>query len=305
VVVPDAGFEGLVIALAQRGVRHEVRGSVVSVCAAAGEPWDALVAFAVERDLAGLECLSGIPGLCGATPIQNVCAYGQEVSHCIERVRVLDRETLGVRDLSADECGFGYRDSAFKRNPERCVVLEVSFALRLGGEPLLAYDELRRALTGDSAPSLQQVRRTVLSLRRAKGMLIAPPAAGGGPTTEPGSAGSFFLNPVVDAALADEIARNAVALGVLAREADMPRYPVGAGAPAGAVKLAAGWLIERAGFAKGERHGAVGVSPHHALSLVHHGGGTTHELLALAESIRARVRERLGVDLMREPVMLE
>ena len=302
VVVPDTGFDGLVIALAQRGVRHEVRGSVVSLCAAAGEPWDALVAFAVERDLAGLECLSGIPGLCGATPIQNVGAYGQEVSQCIERVRVLDRKTLAVVELGEDECGFGYRDSAFKRSPERCVVLEVTFALRLGGEPLVAYDELRRALAGrvapSSPPSLQEVRQTVLSLRRAKGMLIEQSGS------EPGSAGSFFLNPVVDAAHADEVARKAVALGVLAREADMPRYAAGAGASSGAVKLAAGWLIERAGFTKGERHGAVGVSPHHALALVHHGGGTTADLLALAETIRARVKERFDVELQREPVLL-
>jgi UDP-N-acetylmuramate dehydrogenase len=278
-------------------VRHELRGSVVRLTAAAGEPWDALVAFAVERDLAGLECLSGIPGLCGATPIQNVGAYGQEVSQCIERVRVLDRQTLVVRELGSDECGFGYRDSAFKRSPERCVVLEVSFALRAGGEPLIAYDELRRALSGSATPSLQEVRTAVLSLRRAKGMLIEPDAAGG---AAPGSAGSFFLNPVVDAAQADAVARMAVELGGLAREQDMPRYAAGPSA----VKLAAGWLIERAGFVKGERRGAVGLSPHHALSLVHHGGGTTAALLALADEIRGRVKERFGVELQREPVLL-
>jgi UDP-N-acetylmuramate dehydrogenase len=300
-VVPDAGFDGLVIALAQRGLRHEVRGSVVRLTAAAGEPWDGLVAFAVERDLAGLECLSGIPGLCGATPIQNVGAYGQEVSQCIERVRVLDRTTLSVRELGSDECGFGYRDSAFKRNPERCVVLEVSFALRLGGEPLVAYDELRRALAGRATPSLQEVRAVVLSLRRAKGMLIEPDATHG---AAPGSAGSFFLNPVVGAAQADAIARAVVVFGGLARAQDMPRYAAGPAAPAGAVKLAAGWLIERAGYVKGERRGAVGLSPHHALALVHHGSGTTAELLALAEEIRARVKERFGVELQREPVLL-
>ena len=298
VVVPDAGVQGLVIALGQRGLQHEVRGSVVRLTAAAGEPWDALVAFAVERDLAGLECLSGIPGLCGATPIQNVGAYGQEVSQCIERVRVLDRASLEVHELDAQACGFAYRDSGFKRAPGRLAVLAVTFALRLGAEPLLAYDELRNALAGNAAPTLQQVRATVLALRRAKSMLLEP----GDENAQ--SAGSFFLNPVVSLEHATRVAQTARQLGLIAAEQDMPRHAVGTGAGADVVKLAAAWLIERAGFSKGERRGAVGISSRHALSLVHHGGGSSTELLAFAEEIRARVRERFGIELQREPVML-
>lgn len=296
-VVSDAGFDGLVIAIALRGVHSTVRGASVRIDAAAGEPWDELVAHAVERDLAGIECLSGIPGLVGATPIQNVGAYGQEVAQVITAVRVLDRASLQVVALDAEQCGFGYRDSGFKRNPERAVVLSVSLSLRLGGEPSVAYAELARALAlraGGSAPSLQQVRQTVLELRRAKSMLLDPA------DENARSAGSFFLNPVVDAEHAERLAGTAVDLGLIANRDDLPRFP----AAEGKVKLPAAWLIERAGFSKGERRGAIGISSRHALALVHHGGGTSAELLAFAREIQARVQQRFGVVLELEPVLL-
>jgi UDP-N-acetylmuramate dehydrogenase len=297
-VVSDAGFDGLVIAIALRGVHSRVRGACVEIEAAAGEPWDALVAHCVERDLAGVECLSGIPGLVGATPIQNVGAYGQEVAQVISSVRVLERGALQPHTLGPEQCGFAYRDSAFKRNPERCVVLSVSFALRLSGEPsALAYAELARALelrAGGAAASLQQVRATVLELRRAKSMLLDAD------DDNRRSAGSFFLNPIVTAEHADRVAQTAVAAGLIAGPGELPRHP----APDGKVKLAAAWLIERAGLHKGERRGAVGISTRHALALVHHGGGSSAELLAFAREIQARVRQRFGVALELEPVLL-
>jgi UDP-N-acetylmuramate dehydrogenase len=296
-VVSDAGFEGLVIAIALRGVHSTVRGSSVQIDAAAGEPWDELCAHCVERDLAGIECLSGIPGLVGATPIQNVGAYGQEVAQVIAAVRVLDRASLQVHTLGPEQCGFGYRDSGFKRNPERAVVLSASFALRLGGEPSVAYAELARALAtraGGSAPSLQHVRETVLGLRRAKSMLLDSSDENGH------SAGSFFLNPVVDAGQAERVAGTAVAAGLIASSGELPRYP----AAEGKVKLSAAWLIERAGFRKGERRGAVGISTRHALALVHHGEGSSAELLAFAREIQTRVQQRFAVALELEPVLL-
>ena len=296
-VVNDAGFDGLVIAIALRGVHSTVRGSSVQIDAAAGEPWDELCAHCVERDLAGVECLSGIPGLVGATPIQNVGAYGQDVAQVIAAVRVLDRASLQLHTLGPEQCGFGYRDSGFKRNPERTVVLSVSFALRLGGEPSVAYAELARALAlraGDSSPSLQQVRDTVLELRREKSMLLDPGDENGR------SAGSFFLNPIVASEHAERVAETALAAGLIASAGELPRYP----AQDGKVKLAAGWLIERAGFAKGERRGAIGISSRHALALVHHGGGTSAELLSFAREIQTRVEQRFAVALELEPVLL-
>lgn len=282
-VVSDEGWPGLVIAIRTRGIKTTRDGDRVLVEAAAGEPWDALVERTVQSDLAGLECLSGIPGLVGATPIQNVGAYGQEVSETIVSVRALERRTLEVVTLSAADCAFAYRDSALKRDAERFVVLSVTFALRPGGAPSVRYAELERALA-DGPRDLCTVRETVIALRRHKSMVIDP----GDPNRR--SAGSFFTNPIVDVAIADALS---------AAHDGMPRWAQ----PDGRIKLAAGWLIERAGIAKGLRRGAVGISTKHALALVHHGGGTTRELLALADEVRAAVRAKFGVELEREPVL--
>ena len=288
VVVPDAGFDGLVIRVAPRGRRFEdAAGGLVTLTAAAGEPWDELVAAAITRGLAGIECLSGIPGLAGATPIQNVGAYGQEVADTIRAVRVLDRATLQVTELDAAACGFGYRDSRFKRDPEAFVVLGVTFALRPGAPPALRYPELAAALASSATPTLAEARAAVLALRARKSMVLR--------ADDPNrrSAGSFFTNPIVDAAAADEVARRAGAL-------QMPRFPAGPGR----VKLSAGWLIEQAGFPRGTRRGPVGISTAHALALVNLGGARTDDLLALAAEIVAAVRDRLGVTLAPEPVLL-
>lgn len=298
-VIADQGFPGLVLdtgGLRGRSLVDDGSGDEVLLRAAAGEPWDDLVAFSVTQGLAGLECLSGIPGSCGATPIQNVGAYGQEVAEVLRGVRVMDQASLEVSELPAGACGFGYRESRFKREPGRFVVLAVTFALRRGGAPTLRYQELVAALSAAGAstatPDLAAVRRAVLALRRGKSMVID--AA----DENRRSVGSFFMNPVLSAAEAEAVARRAVDLGAARDVAEVPRYPAGPGR----IKLAAGWLIERAGLRRGERRGAFGISPKHALALVHYGGGRTEDLVAFAGEVRARVQERFGVLLRPEPV---
>lgn len=296
-VVSDAGYDGLVIRIASRGVEAARDGVQVRWTVQAGEPWDELVAASVEQGLAGLECLSGIPGLTGATPIQNVGAYGREVAEVIESVRVVDRADLTVREIAGGACGFGYRTSLWKREPERWAVLAVRFALTVGGAAKIAYAELARALPAGTgaAHDLAAVRATVLALRRQKSMVIDP----GDENRR--SAGSFFLNPIVAAEEADRVAGYAVAQGLCARAEEVPRYPA-----VGGVKLAAGWLIERAGLHKGmrSRTGSFGLSSRHALSIVHHGGGTSAELVTFARTIRARVHDTFGIHLHPEPLFL-
>jgi UDP-N-acetylmuramate dehydrogenase len=275
VVAADSGVSGTVVRIATRGVKRS--GTRLTV--AAGEDWDALVARCVAEGLQGFECLSGIPGSVGATPIQNVGAYGQEVAETVESVRVLDRVTGRVAEMPASACGFVYRGSVFKYH-DRTVVLSVTFRLREAGvSGPLRYAELARALdvpVGGSAP-LGDVREAVLALRRRKGMVIDP----GDPDSV--SAGSFFTNPILDAA-----------------PDGAPAWPE----PDGRVKTSAAWLIEQAGFHKGYGGGRVGISGKHTLALVNRGGGTTAELLALAREIADGVRERFGVALHPEPVLV-
>lgn len=297
VVVADAGVDALVVRPALRGISRRPAGSAdrVLVAAAAGEPWDPFVRGTVEAGLAGLECLSGIPGTVGASPIQNVGAYGQEVAEVLETVGVLDRESLEQRTLSVGECGFAYRDSRFRREPDRFVVLEATFRLIPDGAPAVRYPELGRAVAaGGSSPSLGSVREAVLELRRSKSMVLDP----GDPNRR--SVGSFFVNPVLASAEAEGVVERAVALGAAGDPSEVPRFPAGEGR----VKLSAAWLIEAAGFPKGTRRGPVGISSRHSLALVHHGGGRTEDLLTLAREIRERVRERSGVTLRPESVFL-
>jgi UDP-N-acetylmuramate dehydrogenase len=305
-VVADGGFPGTVVHIATSGVRLDGGGGrsagpgraggngqdVAELTVAAGEDWDAVVAACVGEGLAGLECLSGIPGRAGATPIQNVGAYGQEVAERIIAVRVYDRERGAVTDLAAADCGFGYRTSAFKRSLRaapgepaavtgRFVVLGVRFLLardRLSAP--VRYAELARALgvtEGGRAP-LAAVRSAVLDLRRGKGMVLDPDD----PDTR--SVGSFFLNPVLDPGVR------------------VPGYP----AAGGGVKVPAAWLIEQAGFGKGYPAAGAGarISSKHTLALVNPGGATAASLLALAREIRDGVREAFGVELASEPVLV-
>jgi UDP-N-acetylmuramate dehydrogenase len=290
VVVGDDGFPGLVVRMATRGVRVTREGGRAVVDVAAGEDWDALVARAVDEGWGGVESMSGIPGLVGATPVQNVGAYGQEVSDTITGVRAYDRAARAFVDLDARACAFAYRTSVFRKT-DRWIVTRVRFAFPLGGEGIVRYAELARALgtreaDGSVAAPSRLVRETVIALRRAKGMVLDA----GDP--ESVSAGSFFVNPVVDAAaVADVTARAGAA---------PPTFDAGTGR----YKIAAAWLVERAGFPKGWGQGRVGVSRKHALALVHRGGGSTRELLALARAIRDGVRDRFGVTLEPEPVFV-
>ena len=293
VVVADAGFAGTVVRVGTRGRRVvEDRDGKVLVTAQAGEPWDDFVVLAVEEGLAGVECLAGIPGLVGAVPMQNVGAYGQDVSETIVELRAYDRELRQVVTIDRRACDFAYRSSAF-RGRSRHVILEVTFALARSSESRpIRYHELARALEvkeGSPAP-LGTVRRTVVELRRGKGMVLDV----SDPDTT--SAGSFFTNPILDpGALRDLEAR---AEG----EGPLPRFPE----PDGRTKVSAAWLIERAGFPKGFAGpgGRVAVSTKHALALTNRGGASAAELLALARTIRDGVRARFGVTLETEPVLV-
>ncbi len=283
-LISDDGFDGLVIRIDLRGITVESESESALVNAASGESWDHFVGFAVERGWAGIECLSGIPGSCGATPIQNVGAYGQEVSETIARVEALDRSSGLVRTFTNDECEFGYRSSRFKgAERARYVILAVVFQLTPGGRAAVRYPELLRYLKEQETPAqdLRGVREAVIAIRRRKAMVIDP----ADPDTR--SDGSFFMNPVLGASEYEAFAR-------LAPEA--PHYRSGDG-----IKLSAAWLIENAGFARGFVHGAVGLSTKHALAIVNRGGGTAREVSELARMIRGRVRERFGVELIPEP----
>jgi len=294
VVIADAGFPGLVVRVRFGGARARRDGDRVELRLAAGEPWDAVVERAVGDGLAGVECLSGIPGSAGATPIQNVGAYGQEIAESVVSVSSYDRATGEIVELAPAGCGFGYRSSAFKRDA-RHLVLAVTIELRrTDASRPIRYPELARKLgvrPGATAP-LADVRAAVLELRRAKGMVLDP----GDPDSV--SAGSFFTNPVL--AAGDFAALERRAAERLGTGAAPPRFP----APDGGVKTSAAWLIEHAGFGRGYGDGRVGLSRKHPLAIVNRGGGTTAELVELARTLRDGVRERFGVELSPEPVLV-
>jgi UDP-N-acetylmuramate dehydrogenase len=289
VVVADDGFPGTVVLLRQRGIEADTSGDLVRLTVAAGHPWDEVAAAAVANGWSGIESLSGIPGSAGATPIQNVGAYGQEVAETITAVRVYDRVRDEIHTMSAQECGFAYRTSVFKHN-ERFVVLSVTF--ELAASPVstpIRYAELARTLgvaQGEAAP-LKEVREAVLQLRAGKGMVLDPA------DRDTFSVGSFFTNPVVPAEAVE---------AVRAAAGEPPAWP----AADGMVKLSAAWLIERAGFTKGYGDPASGValSGKHTLALTNRGTGTTAALLDLAREIKHGVREKFGVELHPEPVLV-
>jgi UDP-N-acetylmuramate dehydrogenase len=277
-LISDAGFDGLVVHVDLRGITVESEDAYAMVKVAAGEPWDAFVAHAVERGWAGVECLSGIPGSTGATPIQNVGAYGQEVSETVARVEVLDRTTGLVTWFTNWDCRFGYRSSLFKNvEPNRYVVLSVTFRLKRGGSAAVKYPELQRFIDeqGIALDDLRGVRGAVIAIRKRKGMVLDPED----PDTR--SDGSFFMNPIVPEPPP----------GI-----DMPHFPAENG-----VKLPAAWLIEHAGFHKGFVHGNVGLSTKHTLAVINRGGGTAAEVVELVRMIQEQVREQFGVELQPEP----
>ncbi|MEU6774603.1 UDP-N-acetylmuramate dehydrogenase [Streptomyces sp. NPDC046759] len=289
-VIGDKGFEGTALRIATRGV--ELRGTTLEL--AAGEVWSDAVARTVEAGLAGIECLAGIPGSAGATPIQNVGAYGQEVSSTITEVVAYDRHAGETVTLANEDCAFSYRHSRFKADPDRYVVLRVRFELEDAGglSAPVKYAETARALgveAGDRVP-LAEARETVLKLRTGKGMVLDPE------DHDTWSAGSFFTNPILtDEQYAVFHARVRERLG---DGVEPPAYPAGKGR----TKTSAAWLIDKAGFTKGYGTGPARISTKHTLALTNRGGATTEDLLTLAREVVAGVREAFGVTLVNEPV---
>jgi UDP-N-acetylmuramate dehydrogenase len=295
IVIADSGFPGLVLRIMIRGIEIVLEGEQVTVTAGAGEEWDPLVSYCAARSFAGLECMSGIPGLVGATPIQNVGAYGQETSEALVSVEALDRTTGKVDEVGAGECEFDYRSSRFKtRDRNRFIITRVTYRLLANGKPAVRYPELQKYLAenGASDPGPAQVREAVLALRRKKAMVIDPSDA------DSRSVGSFFVNPVVTT---EEFERIKARAGRFVQSSEeMPAFP----SQGQRVKLSAAWLIERAGIQRGYIYGNVGTSTKHALAIVNRGGGTASEVVRLKEEIQSRVRDRFGVDLTPEPVFV-
>ena len=293
-VVADCGWPGLVLKVAVPGIDQrpgqDDEGRVL-YDAGAGESWDRFVSHAVMARSAGVECLSGIPGSVGGTPVQNVGAYGQEVSETIESVEVYDRKDGQVRELCREACGFTYRSSIFNTTERgRFIILRVTYALTPGGEAHLEYADLKRHFEGrETRPNLAETREAVRHIRALKGMLLIP----GDPDCR--SAGSFFKNPVLSEEKHEDLKKRAAARGLT-----VPSYP----ALETRKKVSAAWLVERSGFAKGFGFGRVGISAKHALAIVNRGGATAADVLALKEQIQHRVEEIWGVRLEPEPVMV-
>jgi UDP-N-acetylmuramate dehydrogenase len=289
-VVADAGFSGLVLKVGIAEVsRSTASNGVVTFVAGAGFDWDALVAQTVDAGCAGMECLSGIPGTVGGTPVQNVGAYGQEVSQTIQEVRVLDLQSLETKTLSNTDCGFSYRSSIFNTSKRgRYIILRVSFAVRPGGKPSLRYADLQRFFADYSGePSLADVRAAVREIRHGKAMLIVPGEE------DAHSAGSFFKNPMVLQKVFEDLSARLELRGL-----QLPSYPAGDGFR----KLPAAWLVQHAGFAKGYVKGAVGISRRHALAIINRGGATAADINALKDEIQSRVLSEFGIQLQPEAV---
>jgi UDP-N-acetylmuramate dehydrogenase len=294
-LVSDAGFPGLVLRIALLGIQDESGEDGPVLRVGAGEDWDALVARTVERGYGGMECLSGIPGTVGGTPVQNVGAYGQEVAQIIQRVRAFDRYTSTWVELDKAQCRFRYRTSLFNHEArDRYIVSRVDYQLSAQQPIVFAYPDLKRYFkeTHTDAPTLAEVRRAVLAIRAGKGMVIAP----GDPDSQ--SAGSFFKNPITTE---DRLAQIAAAVDGVATE--VPHYTAGVGATgAGMVKIPAAWLLEQAGFRKGYQLGRAGVSTRHTLALTNRGGATAAEIAHLRDAIQQAVEAKFGLHLEPEPV---
>jgi UDP-N-acetylmuramate dehydrogenase len=298
-LVSDEGFHGVVVRLAGGGLDWTDSGDGSGrIVASAGVEWDSVVLLAVEKNGAGVECLAGIPGSVGASPVQNVGAYGQEVSHSIVRVRALDLQTERVVELSAPECGFSYRRSIFNSTHKgRYAITRVEFALQLDQPPSLQYRDVKNyfAERGVARPTLAETASAVREIRGRKGMMLADD------DPDSRSAGSFFKNPVVRADVVTRLAAIACC-----RVEDVPQFPAGWGFKPedGMVKLSAAWLIERAGFGKGFAMGRAALSSKHVLAIVNRGGATATEIVALRDTVIAGVERSFGVRLEQEPVLL-
>ena len=289
-VVSDSGWHGLVLKIAIPGIHRTNEGESVRFDVGAGVDWDAFVGESVAANCAGIECLSGIPGSVGGTPVQNVGAYGQEVSDTIESVRAFDLKQDRTVLLAEAECGFRYRTSIFNSvESGRYIILRVSYRLTAGGAPSLKYRDLRESFSGSTSPSLSQVRDAVRRIRQSKGMLIVP----GDPDCR--SAGSFFKNPVLSEAQFSSLSKRATARGV-----EIPSYP----ALDAHRKVSAAWLVEHSGFNKGFSLGAAAISHKHALALINTGNAHAADILRLKKAIQESVRNTWDIELEPEPVMV-
>jgi UDP-N-acetylmuramate dehydrogenase len=293
-LIADSGWPGLVLKIAIEGIEqqpgHDEDGRVIFTVGA-GESWDKFVSRSVAARSAGIECLSGIPGSVGGTPVQNVGAYGQEVSDTITSVQVFDLRDGQVREICNQACQFGYRSSIFNTSERgRFIVLRIDFALTPNGKPLIEYTDLKRHFAGrETSPNLAETREAVRHIRALKGMLIVP----GDPDCL--SAGSFFKNPVLTESQHEDLKKRAAARGL-----SIPTYP----ALETQKKVSAAWLVERSGFARGYGLGRAGISRKHALAIINRGGASAADILALKDQIQQRVEEIWGVHLEAEPVML-
>jgi UDP-N-acetylmuramate dehydrogenase len=290
-VVSDRGWDGLVLNIGILGIKESEELGRAFFEVGAGVDWDEFVAHSVSRNCAGVECLSGIPGSVGGTPVQNVGAYGQEVSETIVSLLAFDLGKNKVREMDAAECGFGYRTSIFNTTERgRYIILRVTYALTGDGKPHLRYADLQKYFAGrDGMESLSETREAVRRIRASKGMLISP----GDPDSR--SAGSFFKNPVLSGAQHEELVRRAAE-----RTLQVPSYP----ALSQQHKISAAWLVENSGFKKGYGNGRVGISNKHALAIVNRGGATAADIVALKDEIQARVEQTWGIRLEPEPVLV-
>jgi UDP-N-acetylmuramate dehydrogenase len=291
VIVSDNGFNGLVIRINMKGIFPISKTKEKTIFQVnAGENWDKFVEFCVRKNLSGIECLSGIPGTAGATPIQNVGAYGQEVSETIQSVRVFDLGNHEIFEMQNHQCGFAYRTSVFNTaEKNRFIILAVKFALEENGKPKLAYKDLIDFFNGHE-PGLEEVRRAVIEIRKSKAMVIDRE------DINSRSCGSFFKNPIVTLQEYDEIVKKAMKLGFQ----NVPKYDFGPGQ----VKIPAAWLVEKAGFYKGYRMGDAGISEKHSLAIVNFGNATAKEIIRLKDTIQSKVKEKFGVELVPEPVFV-
>ena len=288
VLIADEGFDGLVLQIALKGISaFTEKDEAIYVTAQAGEDWDEFVGFCIKHNLAGVECLSGIPGFVGGTPVQNVGAYGQEVSETIEMVRVFDRKSKEILELTNADCKFAYRTGIFNTTEKnRFIVLAVTFVLESGGKPKIVYKDLQAHFAG-KRPNLARTREAVLQIRRAKSMVIDET------DINSRSAGSFFKNPIVENEKLAEIVANTKLESIPTFKFDEKR-----------VKIPAAWLIENAGFKKGYRKKRAGLSANHTLALINRGGATAQEILALKDEIQTKIKEKFDIELVPEPVFV-
>ncbi len=292
VLIADEGFDGLVLQIAVKGISVlEEKDETVLISAGAGENWDDFVRFCIENDLQGVECLSGIPGFVGGTPVQNVGAYGQEVSESIVSVKCFDRINAEIVDLTNSDCKFAYRTSIFNTtHKNRCVVLEVIYKLKKNGEPKIVYKDLQNYFD-DKTPNLAETREAVLEIRRKKSMVIDEQDANSK------SAGSFFKNPIVTDKKFAKLNEIAEKLQIIEKNESVPHYKT----DEKSVKIPAAWLIEKSGFEKGYTKGNVGLSTKHTLAITNRGNATAREVLDLKNEIQEKVKIKFGVSLKPEP----